>query len=464
MKGQQLRFNELRVNEISESTKDATCVKLSRDKRWLAVGYADGVIRLFDRKSDESNCVIFSGHKKGVNCLEFSDDGLTLASGGKDCAVILWDVVSESGLFRLNGHKAPITHLQFVRGDQFLVTSSKDCLIKFWSLKSQSCFYTVLESRTEVYSFSIVNNETLMVVASAEAELVVYQLVWLEEGILTSSKESSEPEEKKALTESGADGNSIEDMANVGFSFLFRPFQFCVVPLKSYGIQRYLRVIVRGRLLRQCKGRALQLALSPDERFLLCLGADRVVDIYRVFTGAESSKRLAKKLKSAKRKATSEATSIGISEEDVKKDVTILIAPAGEYRTQAKIKWTDFTTKCKVDQDGALNYSVFALMANNTVHLLNFKCDLSSNNVAFECASTVDHLGHRSDIRGLSVASSNNAIVSGGGDELIIWNVHSLRPVACLRTEGMVDVTASVFATGDGHVVAGTKVVLLKDL
>ncbi|RCN36361.1 hypothetical protein ANCCAN_17772, partial [Ancylostoma caninum] len=114
-----------------------------------------------------------------------------------------------------------------------------------------------------------------MVVASAEAELVVYELIWLEEGILTSSKEGSEPEEKKALTESGADGNSIEDMAN-----------------------RYLRVIVRGRLLRQCKGRALQLALSPDERFLLCLGADRVMDIYRVFTEAESSKRLAKKLKS----------------------------------------------------------------------------------------------------------------------------------------------------------------------
>ncbi|KIH51646.1 WD domain, G-beta repeat protein, partial [Ancylostoma duodenale] len=169
------------VNEISESTKDATCVKLSRDKRWLAVGYADGVIRLFDRKSDESNCVIFSGHKKGVNCLEFSDDGLTLASGGK------------------------------------------------------------------VYSFSIVDNESLMVVASAEAELVVYQLIWLEGGILTSSKEGNEPEEKKALTEGGADGSNIEDMAN---------------------------------------------------------GADRVVDIYRVFTEAESSKRLAKKLKSAKRKAT----------------------------------------------------------------------------------------------------------------------------------------------------------------
>ncbi|VDM70980.1 unnamed protein product [Strongylus vulgaris] len=117
-----LRTNE-KVNEISESVKDATCIKLSHDKRWLAVGYADGVIRLFDRNSNEMNSVIFSGHKKGVNCLMFSDDGLTLASGGKDCAVILWDVVSESGLFRLNGHKGPVTHLAFVRNGQFLITS-----------------------------------------------------------------------------------------------------------------------------------------------------------------------------------------------------------------------------------------------------------------------------------------------------------------------------------------------------
>lgn len=60
-----------------------------------------------------------------------------------------------------------------------------------------------------------------MVVASAEAELVVYQLIWLEEGILPSCKEEKEPEEKKALTESSADGKEIEDMANVRFIDLF---------------------------------------------------------------------------------------------------------------------------------------------------------------------------------------------------------------------------------------------------
>ncbi|KHJ98018.1 hypothetical protein OESDEN_02002 [Oesophagostomum dentatum] len=428
-----------KVNEISDSTKDATCVKLSRDKRWLAAGYADGVIRLFDRSSSESSCVIFSGHKKGVNCLEFSDDGLTLASGGKDCAVILWDVVSESGLFRLNGHKGPVTHLAFAQNGQFLITSSKDCLVKFWSLKSQSCFFTLFENRTEVsyfyYGFfHLLNNETLMVVASAEAELILYELNWLSDGAVPSPNQDVEPEKKKSLTDDRTDESTIDDMAN-----------------------RYIRVKLRGRLLRQCKGRALQLALSPDERFLLCLGADKVADVYRIFTEAESSKRLAKKLKSAKRKATSEGDASGVSEEDVKKDVTILIAPVGEYRTQSKIKCVDFTSKCKLQKEHIASYSIFALTANNNIQLLDFKCDLSSNTVSFECISNADNLGHRSDIRGLSVASSNNAIVSGGGDQLIIWNAHSLRPVACLQTEGMDDVTSVLFAVGDGHIIAGTK-------
>ncbi|KAK6052575.1 WD domain, G-beta repeat protein [Cooperia oncophora] len=68
--------------------------------------------------------------------------------------------------------------------------------------------------------------------------------------------------------------------------------------------------------------------------------------------------------------------------------------------------------------------------------------------------------GHRSDIRGLSVSSSNNAIVSGGGNELMIWNTHSLRPVASLQNEAMEDVMAVIFTQGDGHVVAATKLMI----
>ncbi|VDO37819.1 unnamed protein product [Haemonchus placei] len=371
------------VHEISESTKEATCIKFSKDKRWQAVGYADGIIRVFDRKAPEQNCVVYSGHKKAVSCLAFSDDGLTLASGGKDCVVILWDIVSESGIFRLNGHKGPVTHLAFARDDQFLISSSKDCLVKFWSLKSQSCFYTLFDSSSEVYSFSLLCDNSLMVVASAEAELLVYELIWLEEDNGQSLETSDEPEKKKTAETQDIE-NSIEGMANGGFTSI---------------------IILKPRL-----------SSVPS---------------------AEASTH--------------------VTEDEVKKDVTILVTRIGDYRTPAKIKWIDFTRVFKPSKEGSVGYSAFALMANNTVHFLKIKCDLNSNSVAFECASTLDQYGHRSDIRGMSISSSNNAIVSGGSDELIIWNTHSLRPVASLQNEAMLDVMAVVFTQGDGHVVAATK-------
>ncbi|KJH43198.1 WD domain, G-beta repeat protein [Dictyocaulus viviparus] len=423
-----------KVDEISEATDSATCMKVSHDRRWLAVGYADGVVRLFDRKSDETTSVVFCGHKKGVSCLAFSTDGLLLASGGKDCAVIVWDIVSESGLFRLNGHKGPVTNLAFAKMNQFLLSSSKDCLIKFWSISSQSCFYSLFDSHCEVYSFCLLQEDTTLLVANGEAELLVYGLIWLEEGKVLCYHSYDEPDKKKWISEVQTNEDLAGNMAN-----------------------RYIRTNLRGKLSRQCKGRAFQLAVSPDQRFVLCLGSDRVADIYRVFNEAEASKRLTKKLKSAKKRMTSSISGIEVKEEDIRKDVTLLITHAGEYRTNAKLKWADFTLVCKVEEDGSTIYSIFALMSNNTINLLDMRYDLPSNNVLIECVSTLDKFGHRSDIRGLSVSSSNNAIVSGGGDELIIWNTRSFRPVASFRDESMSDVTAVVFATGDNYVVAGTK-------
>ncbi|PIO74449.1 WD domain, G-beta repeat protein [Teladorsagia circumcincta] len=311
------------------------------------------------------------------------------------------------------------------------------------------CFVIIMSM---VYYFSLLWNSTIMVVATAEAELFVYELIWLEDGKIAILEKSGEPDKKKT-SEDRSTENSIEGMAN-----------------------RYIRVNARGKLLRQCKGRALQLAVSPDERFLICLGSDKVADVYRVFTEAESSKRLAKKMKSARKRLLSDGNSAEVTEDEIKKDVTILIARVGDYRTSSKMKWIDYTHVHKQNEDGSINYSAFALMSNNTVLFLKIACDLNSNTVVFDCVSTLDQYGHRSDIRGLSVSSSNNAIVSGGGNEvcldyptsnypnckaiilkLIIWNTHSLRPVASLQNEAMLDVMAVIFTQGDGHVVAATK-------
>ena len=58
--------------------------------------------------------IVFKGHKAAVTCFAFSTDGTGLASGAKDTDIVLWDLVGESGLFRLLGHSNTVTAIEFM--------------------------------------------------------------------------------------------------------------------------------------------------------------------------------------------------------------------------------------------------------------------------------------------------------------------------------------------------------------
>ena len=95
-----------------------------------------------------------------------------------------------------------------------------------------------------------------MVTAGAELELLVFELDWKTD--MTEADNSSEPSAKKKIEPVDDIVGDMQNVVLICLSFI-------------YIFQRYVSVKLRGKLLRQCKGRALQLALSPDERVLVCL-------------------------------------------------------------------------------------------------------------------------------------------------------------------------------------------------
>ena len=75
----------------------------------------------------------FRGHSHGVWSVAFAPDGLTLASGGAERLVRIWDIETGRLLRSLRGHTADIRSVVFTPDGQTLATASEDRTIRLWN-------------------------------------------------------------------------------------------------------------------------------------------------------------------------------------------------------------------------------------------------------------------------------------------------------------------------------------------
>lgn len=142
--------------ESAASKAQVTNLLLSSDGNTVAAGYSSGVLLLFSLKTG-ATAVTLHGHRSAVTAGRFHSSGALLASGSADTDIVVWDTVSESGLYRLRGHRDGVTDVVFLEGVEGgsglrngLASCSKDTLVKLWDLDTQSCVQTVVGHRGEV--------------------------------------------------------------------------------------------------------------------------------------------------------------------------------------------------------------------------------------------------------------------------------------------------------------------------
>ena len=75
----------------------------------------------------------FRGHSREVWCVAFSSDQRTLASGGCDRLVRMWDIETGRLLRSLRGHTNDIRGVQFTPDGSSLITGSEDRTIRIWN-------------------------------------------------------------------------------------------------------------------------------------------------------------------------------------------------------------------------------------------------------------------------------------------------------------------------------------------
>jgi WD40 repeat protein len=106
-----------------------------------AAGHENGKIHVFDI-STSKEIDLPQGHtatipslRASISALAWSHDGKTLASGGGDGQVWLWDLPAGQPLRKCLGHEGPVTSLAFSADDQTLVSGSDDTTALVWDLR-----------------------------------------------------------------------------------------------------------------------------------------------------------------------------------------------------------------------------------------------------------------------------------------------------------------------------------------
>ena len=415
-----------------------------------------------------------------------------LASGGADGVVILWDVIAETGLFRLLGHRGPVTGITFLRpsgsdasGVDGMVTSGFDGLVKVWDLNGQCCVQTLTGHRGSVgcLDCSILRppgggvggeddigrtEKWRLVTGCADGQVRVWSV---EAASKNTDKEASDPSNEVAASD---DKQVINDEDNI-----FR-YIGSLQPPASLNITS------------SNKDGIASIHFHPSGRYIgVCRANDRLIEIYVARSEVEVQKKRRRRLRRRREKQNIAASapekgatqkrgllddpeSEDEQDNEAKGDSLLELSPEavkamdefefrGTIRAAHKIRGFAFAPY----QERGGGIRVVVALATNAleVHSLPKPPKQSPDApVTGEKVSSLDRYGHPTGIRSVVLSSDDTMTCTVSKNVVKIWNVANR---SCLRSMTAAPPNGSkctsyyclcaAFLRGSTHVVIGTR-------
>ena len=119
--------------------------------RTLASGGVDGAVKLWDVASGELLSTL-EGHKHSVMSVKFDPTGRMLASGGADNIVKLWEAASGKLLHNIRGHTGAVFSVAFDPSGRKLASGGVEGAVQLWNVASGKLLLTLEGQKDSILS------------------------------------------------------------------------------------------------------------------------------------------------------------------------------------------------------------------------------------------------------------------------------------------------------------------------
>ncbi|MCS6993988.1 MAG: WD40 repeat domain-containing protein [Anaerolineales bacterium] len=196
--GQQIsRFSYQQVLQTSKPPQAVVQIDFSDDDEWLAVLYREtSVIYLIDTQTG-TLVMRLTGHQDVVRDLDFSPDGMTLASVGDDARLILWNLTpglpDDARILHIyQRHISTIFSVTFstFEGEAYLLTAGADGVINVWEQMNSA--HNDWEVVYTLRAYAYANDDTVLDIEISpvnENEVVAVVSDWTVRGYTLSANE-----------------------------------------------------------------------------------------------------------------------------------------------------------------------------------------------------------------------------------------------------------------------------------
>lgn len=148
---------------------------LSPDGKTLASGGLDKTIILWDLASHKTIAQL-TGHTNNINSVAFSPDGKLLASASDDKTVIIWDLVTHKAVATLTNHTDKVNSVAFGPDGKLLASASTDKTIILWSVPNFKPVFTLAKHSDSVNSVAFSPDGKLLASGSADHTIILWDV------------------------------------------------------------------------------------------------------------------------------------------------------------------------------------------------------------------------------------------------------------------------------------------------